>query len=105
MRGLWPGGGYEGRPRLSPEDVWGVEEVGGWARECGGCGARVSYANFTRHVQSCRAGGRGAAAVGFGGGGVIVGGGADDGGGVGGCWVRTGLVGGGGRRWGCGLEG
>ena len=25
-------------------------------RECGGCGARVSYANFARHVRSCRAG-------------------------------------------------
>ena len=23
----------------------------GWS-ECGGCGARVSYVNFTRHVQS-----------------------------------------------------
>ena len=64
-------------------------------RECGGCGARVSYANFARHVRSCRAGGRGAAAVGDEGGGVVVGGrGADNGGGVGGegggCWVRTG---------------
>ena len=29
----------------------------GW-RECGGCGARVSYANFARQVRSCRAGGR-----------------------------------------------
>ena len=26
-------------------------------RECRGCGARVSYANFARHVRSCRAGG------------------------------------------------
>ena len=41
-------------------------------RECGRCGASVSYANFARHVRSCRAGGRGAAAVGDGGGGVVV---------------------------------
>ena len=39
VRGLWPGGGYEGRPRLSPEDVWGGEEVGGraegvWGMRC-----------------------------------------------------------------------
>ena len=82
MRGLWPGGGYEGRPRLSPEDVWGGEEVGGRAE--GVWGVRISYANFARHVRSCRAGGRGAAALGDGGGGVVVvGGGADNGGGVG----------------------
>ena len=79
-------------------------------RECGGCGARVSYANFARHMRSCRAWVRGAAAVGDGGGGFVVGGGSDDWDGVGGrvgvCWVRTGLVGGGGgRRGGCGQEG
>ena len=64
-------------------------------RECGGCGARVSYANFARHVRSCRAGGRGAAAVGDGGGGLSLlgGGGADDGGGVGGGWVMLGANG------------
>ena len=48
-------------------------------RECGGCGARISYSNFARHVRSCRAGGRGAAVAGDGGG-WGVGEGADDGG-------------------------
>ena len=106
---------YEGRPRLSPEDVWGGEEVGG-GEEFGGeeefggraegvWGMRCPHLReFRPHVRSCRAGGRGDAAVGDGGGG------ADDGGGVGGrvlgCWVRAGLVGGGGaaeRVWAGGL--
>ena len=71
-------------------------------RECGECGARVSYANFACHVRSCRAGGRGAAAVGDGGGGVVGGertmgmGWGRGRGTVGGCWARTGFVGGGG---------
>ena len=56
-------------------------------RECGRCGARVSYVNFVLYVRSCRAGGRGAVAAG------------DEGGGIG--------VGGGSGRWGqgCGGEG
>ena len=47
-------------------------------RECEGCGTRVSYANFARHVRSCRAGG-GAVTVGDEGGGGVMGG-ADGGG-------------------------
>ena len=96
MRGLWPGGGYEGRPRLSPEDVWGGEEVG--RRAEGVWGMRCPH--LLRELRPSRAvlqgWGRGAAAVGDGGGGVVVGGGVDDGGGVGGrvgvCWVRMGLA-------------
>ena len=79
-------------------------------RECGGCGASVSYANFARHVRSCRAGGRGAAAVGDGGGGLLLGGGGQTmGEGWGGrVWVtgcERGWSGEGGRRWGCGQKG
>ena len=29
--GLWPGGGNEVCPRRSSKDMWGGEEVGGWA--------------------------------------------------------------------------
>ena len=74
----------EGRVRFACEDC-GLEVAtkgalvghrktcgaGGWLedrrRECGRCGARVSYVNFARHVRSCRTGGRGAAAAGDGG--------------------------------------
>ena len=53
-------------------------------RECGGCVARVSYANFARHVRSCRAGGRGAMAAGDGEGGGVGRGADSEGRGVGG---------------------
>ena len=106
MRGLWPGGGNEGRPRRSSEDMWYGEDVGGRAE--GVWGIRVSYANFARHVRSCRAGGRGVAAAGDRGEGDV---GGERTMGVG--WVRgLGTVGGvgcercwldeGGRRWECG---
>ena len=80
-------------------------------RECGGCEARVSYANFARHLRSCRAGGRVAVAAGDGRGGGCWEGSGRFGQGCGGRGLRT--VGGGvgcgrcwtggrGRRWGRG---
>ena len=111
VRGLWPGGGYEGRPRLSPEDVWGGEEVGGRAE--GVWGMRCPH--LLRELRPSRAvlqgWGEGSCGGGRRGGGLLLLGGERTmgvgwGGRVLGCWVRTGLVGGGGaaeRVWAGGL--
>ena len=79
-------------------------------RECGGCGARVSYANFARHVRSCRGGGGELRRWVTGEGGLLLGGGERTVGvGWGGGWGFAGCERGwseeGGRRWGCGQAG
>ena len=51
VRVLWPGGGNEGRPRLSSEDVWGGEEVG--RRAEGVWGMRCP--SFLRELRPSRA--------------------------------------------------
>ena len=102
----------EGRVRFVCEDC-GLEVATKGALVCHrrtcGTGRRLEDGRRECGEGVCFAGGRGAAAVGDGGGGVLLGGGTGRwgwGGRVGVCWVRTGLVGGGGaaeRVWAGGL--